>query len=45
MQIFTNNIDADVYDQIKILAIKRKKKISEIISEALVDILRKYENE
>lgn len=43
MKLFTTKIDEEIYEKIKILAIKRKKKILEIIQEALIDILKKYE--
>lgn len=42
-KIITNKIDEELYDKIRMLAIKRKKKIFEILTEALLDILRKYE--
>ena len=42
MKIFTNKVDEDLFDKIKVLAIKRKKKVFEIIEEALQDILKKY---
>jgi predicted transcriptional regulator len=45
MKLFTTKLDEDLYDKIRVLAIKRKKKILEIINEALIDILKKYENE
>lgn len=43
MKLFTTKIDEDLYDKIRMLAIKQKKKILEIIQEALLDILKKYE--
>jgi len=45
MKLFTTKLDETLYDAIRVLAIKRKKKILEIVSEALIDILKKYENE
>jgi hypothetical protein len=42
-KIFTNKIDEELLEKIKILSIKRKKKIYEILTEALLDILKKYE--
>jgi len=44
MKLFTTKLDENLYDAIRVLAIKRKKKILEIVSEALIDILKKYEN-
>ena len=45
MIIFTNKVDEDLYNKIKFLALKRKKKLFEILEEAFIDILKKYENE
>jgi len=42
MIIFTNKVDEDLYNKIKFLALKKKKKLFEIIEEALKDILVKY---
>lgn len=44
-KLFTTMLDEDLHKKVKVLSTSLNKKIKELIEEALIDLLKKYEDQ